>query len=179
MELLSALAWLVLSFLLDNLSSLSSLLHLTQPNSTSFLVFVLPWVGLVALLIHLVCFVTFLLGPSFLGCLACPSARMGGRCSLPLSALFVGAPSMPQESIGLHGPTKVVDCLGNAWSLKLATKGATRPKLLWGAFLDFDLVEARDGTVERTTCNGGGMYPLQRWFLALAACDWRGHLVQQ
>jgi hypothetical protein len=67
----------------------------------------------VALLIRLVYFVTFLLGPSSLGRLARPSARMGGRCSLPLSMLFVGAPSMSRESIGLQGPTAVVDCLGN------------------------------------------------------------------
>jgi hypothetical protein len=69
--------------------------------------------------------------------------------------LFVGAPSTSRESIGLRGPTEVVDCLGSAWPLKLATKGATGPKLLWGAFLDFDLVVARDGTVGGTTCKGG------------------------
>jgi hypothetical protein len=62
---------------------------------------------------------------------------------------------MSRESIGLRGPTEVVDCLGSAWPLKLATKGATRSKLLCGAFLDFDLVKARDGTVEETTYNGG------------------------
>jgi hypothetical protein len=84
----------------------------------------------VALLIRLVCFVTSLLGPSSLGRLARPSARMGGRRSLPLSVLFVGAPSTSRESIGLHGPTEVVDCLSSAWPLKLATKGATGPKLL-------------------------------------------------
>jgi hypothetical protein len=55
---------------------------------------------------------------------------MGGRRSLPVSTLFVGAPSMSRESIGLRGPTEVVDCLGSAWPLKLATKGATGPKLL-------------------------------------------------
>jgi hypothetical protein len=67
----------------------------------------------VALLIRLVCFVTSLLGPSSLGRLARLSARMGGRRSLPLS-LFVGAPSTSRESIGLRGPTEVVDCLGSA-----------------------------------------------------------------
>jgi hypothetical protein len=81
-----------------------------------------------ALLIHLVCFVTFLLGPSSLGRLARPSVRMGGRRSLLLSVLFVGAPSTSRESIGLRGPTEVVDCLSSAWLLKLVTKGATGPK---------------------------------------------------
>jgi hypothetical protein len=79
----------------------------------------------VALLIHLVFFVTSLLGPSSLRRLTHPSAQMGGRRSLPFSMLFVGAPSMSRESIGQHGPTEVVDCLGNAWPLKLATKEAT------------------------------------------------------
>jgi hypothetical protein len=84
----------------------------------------------VALLICLVCFVTSLLDPSSLGRLARPSARMEGRRSLPLSTLFVGAPSMSRESIGLRGPTEIVDCLGSAWPFKLATKRATVPKLL-------------------------------------------------
>jgi hypothetical protein len=83
-----------------------------------------------ALLIHLVCFVTPLLGPSSLGRLTRPSARTGGGRLLPLFVLFVGAPSTSRESIGLHGPTEVVDCLANAWPLKLATKGATGPKLI-------------------------------------------------
>jgi hypothetical protein len=34
-------------------------------------------------------------------------------------------PSTSQENIGLRGPTEVVDCLGSAWPLKLAMKGAT------------------------------------------------------
>jgi hypothetical protein len=84
----------------------------------------------VVLLIHLVCFVTPLLGPSSLGRLARPSTRTGGGCLLPLFVLFVKALSMSRESIGLRGPTKVVDCLTNAWPLKLATKGATGPKLI-------------------------------------------------
>jgi hypothetical protein len=46
---------------------------------------------------------------------------------LPLFVLFVGAPSTSQESIDLRGPTEVVDCLANAWLLKLATKGAIGP----------------------------------------------------
>jgi hypothetical protein len=74
-----------------------------------------------ALLIRLVFFVTSLLGPSSFGRLARPSARMEGRRSLPLSVLFVGAPSTSRESIGLRGPTKVVDCLGSAWPIKLVT----------------------------------------------------------
>jgi hypothetical protein len=40
-ESLGTSAWLVSSFSLDNLASLSSLSRPTQPNSTSFLVFVL------------------------------------------------------------------------------------------------------------------------------------------
>jgi hypothetical protein len=62
---------------------------------------------------------------------------------------------MSRESISLRGPTEVVDCLANAWPLKLATKGATRSKLICGAILDFDLVEAWDGTVGGTACKGG------------------------
>jgi hypothetical protein len=83
-----------------------------------------------ALLIRLVCFVTPLLGPSSLGRLARPSARAGGGRLLPLFVLFVGAPSMSQECIGLCGFTEVVDCLANAWPLKLATKEATGSKLI-------------------------------------------------
>ena len=159
-------------------ASLLSLLHLAQPNSMSFLIFVLPWVGLMVLLIYLVCFVTFPLGPSSLGCLARPSAWMEGRRSLPLSALFVGAPSTPHKSISLHGPIEVLDCLGSAWPLKLVMKGARGPNLLWEAFLDFDLVEAQDGTVEEPLAMEAWMYSLQGWFHALVACDWRGHLVE-
>jgi hypothetical protein len=74
--------------------------------------------------------VTPLLGPSSLERLARQSARMGGRHLLPSFGLFVGATSTSQESIGLRGPTEVMDCLGNAWPFKLATKEATGPKLL-------------------------------------------------
>jgi hypothetical protein len=84
----------------------------------------------VALLIRSVCFVTPLLGPSSLGCLACLSVQMGGGRLSTLFVLFVGAPSTSRENIGLRRPTEVVDCLGNAWPLKLATKEATIPKLI-------------------------------------------------
>ena len=172
-----ASAWLVSSFLPDNSASLSSLSCPTQPNSISFLVFVLSWVCPMALSICLVFFVTFLLGPSFLGRLAHPSAWMERRRSLPLSVLFVGAPSTSRASIGLHGPIEVVDYLCSAWPLKLAMKGAIGPKLLWGAFLDFHLMEAWDGMVGGTTYNGGVNVSLARMVSSLVACDWKGHLV--
>ena len=110
---------------------------------------------------------TLLLGPSSLGCLARPSTQTRRRCLLPLFVLFVGVPSMLGESIGLCGPKEVVDCLGNAWPLKLAMNGATRPKLIWGEFLDFNLY----GMVEGTTCKGGLDVSLTR-MVSCIGCMW-------
>jgi hypothetical protein len=122
-ELLGALAWLVLLVPLENSASLSSQSFFKPSISASILVFLASPIRPKAFLNFFVFLGPPLSYPCFLRRLARLSVRMGsGRLSRSF-VLFVGAPSMSRKSVIPHGFATHVNCVASAFVPQIGNKG--------------------------------------------------------